>query len=158
MGWSGGLRADGQERILKRSSVQKRWFYQNKGTGFLGWKSCGPGIASSSWLNTTGLGGGKDKGKFPKGLSYAKEDSRGSRRPGNCRAKVVFLSSKALTWRQLGVSRRNVLLCRPQVLVNGLQVIRIFNFPYISLCLCSPWHFDDTETKVLGRRVRKICG
>ena len=47
-----------------------------------------------------GLGGGKIKGKFPKGFSHALEDSQDPGSLAIVQAKVVLPSSKALTLRQ----------------------------------------------------------
>ena len=65
-----GFGADGQERILETSLVQKGGFIKAQGQDPMGRKywDC-----AEQLIIYLGAGGGKDKGKFPKGLSYVKD-------------------------------------------------------------------------------------
>ena len=69
-----GFRADSWERILQTSLVQKGGFIK-AWDRTLGQKELHWGC--EEWLVIyLGFGGGKDEGKFPKGLSYGNEDSQ----------------------------------------------------------------------------------
>lgn len=70
-------------------------------------------------------------------------------RPCHCQDKVVSPSNKALTLSRLGVSRRNVTLCLPQVSVNGLQVIKKLNFIYIPSAFVSHTTMEGRDPRSL---------
>ena len=84
--------AEGQERILETSLVQKCDFMLKHGDGTLGQEELHWGCEQGLVIYY-GVGGGKVKRKFL--TDYW--------RPSCCQAKVVFPSSKALTSRQWGV-------------------------------------------------------
>ena len=127
-----GLGANGQERILETSSVQKKGGFikaqrqDSWAERTASWVWGVTAYKSWSWEVKTG--------KFPKGLSYVKEDS-GSWSASYYQAKVVFPTSKALNLRHLGVSWRNVILYLPQVSIIGLNLISsTFPSAFVSHC------------------------
>ena len=64
--------AHGQERILEMSLVQNGCFIKAR-DGTLGQKEPQWGC-EEQWTIYSGVGGGKERGRCPKGLSQAKED------------------------------------------------------------------------------------
>ena len=82
---------------------------------------------------------GRDKGSFQKDF-HVEEDLQDPGDVAIIKLRLLLAFSKTLTLRQLGVPKRNVLLCCFQVFVNGLQGVRKFNFINISFYLYSP-HF-----------------
>ena len=119
-----GSGADGQERILEDSLVQKGDFIEAGGQNRMGRKSC-PRTTGRDWLYTMELREVKVQGKFPVRFSYAKEDSQDSRSLAVVKGRLFSLQ-QSISIKTVGSSRRKVLLCQPQVFVNGLHVRRKF--------------------------------
>ena len=144
-----GSRANGQERILERSSVQNGGFIKAEGQDPWAERAAAnpcclllPQDYEGQLMIYFGMGGSKDKGSS-KRIFICQRRFTGYRRPCYCQTKVVFPSSKALTLIQLGASWRYIITTSS--FFNGLQVIWTFNFIYISFCLCFPHPIDLTH-------------
>ena len=73
-----------------------------------------------------GAGGGQVQGKFPVRFSYATDDSQDT--GGLSIVKLRLFSLKqSINIKTVKSSWRNLLLCRPQRFVSGLQVTRKFS-------------------------------
>lgn len=124
----------------------------------MGRKSCGcTGIEGWPKANFRFVGS-KDKGSSKRTFICYRRGA-GYWRLSFCQTKVVFPSGKALPLRQqgaekqkqkqkprqLGASRRKVILCWPQVLLKGRQATSTFNCIYIFFfCPCFPQHCPTT--------------
>ena len=80
----------------------------------------------------------KDK-RSSKGFSYAKGDFQDTRDLAIVTLKF-FIPLTRLNFKTVESLLEEPYIGLPQVFVNRLQVIRTFNFIYISFCLCFPHH------------------
>ena len=105
-------RANGKKEFLRHLWFRKGDLIKAQGQDPWAERAAAPEIVRNGWLYTWELGGGKDKGRCPKGFPSTEEDLQDT---GGLAivSSGIFPPSKALTLRQLGASWRNVIFHLP---------------------------------------------